>query len=66
MKINIKNLIIARANAGLTTEEITKMAKISKKTYSQIENGHTKPNIVTIGKIAKALNISVETLFIEE
>jgi transcriptional regulator with XRE-family HTH domain len=66
IKVNIKNLILARAKAGLSTEEVAKKAELGRVTISKLQNGTIKPNPVTIGKLARALNIPVEDLIIFE
>jgi transcriptional regulator with XRE-family HTH domain len=66
IKVNIQNLILARAKAGLSTEEVSKKADIGRVTISRIQNGAINPNPVTIGKLAKALNVPVEDLIIFE
>ena len=66
IKINLTNFILARARAGLSTEEISKKSEVGRVTISRIQNGIVQPNPVTIGKLARALDIPVEDLIIFE
>ena len=63
MKIDIEKLNIAQANKCLTNKELCESAEIGMLTLLGIKNGSRKsPNLKTIGKIAKALNVDVADL----
>ncbi len=48
---------------GLTQVEVAKQAKITERSYQQIEKGLQEPKVSTAKLIAKALNSTVEELF---
>ena len=52
-----------RKLAGLTQQELSESAEVSRKSISAIENGIYVPSTVLALKIAKTLNCSVEDLF---
>lgn len=61
MIANKRKLKIAMANACMNPYDLCKVAEIRYQTYQRITSGKdAKP--ATIGKIAKALNVSVENL----
>lgn len=58
-----KNLKKLRAKKGLSLEKIARLADLSLNTIVKVENGvNTNPTIITLTKIAKALEISVNDL----
>ncbi|MDG1080399.1 MAG: helix-turn-helix transcriptional regulator [Porticoccaceae bacterium] len=57
------NLEELRKSAGLTQQELSESAEVSRKSINAIENGIYVPSTVLALKIAKALNCSVEDLF---
>lgn len=59
MKLNIQKLQIAMANACMNKTELAEAAGISKIAVSSYFSGKRKSTPKTIGKIAKALNVSV-------
>lgn len=65
MTISKAKLEIAMANACMNSIELCEKAKIGKHTLVQIKSGKRNPKPVTIGKIARALDIKVIEL-IEE
>lgn len=65
MKLNKKNMFIAMADAGLTTNELAEKSGISRASINKFINGKTFPKPVTLGKLSKALNVPAENL-IEE
>lgn len=65
-KINTDYLITAIANRGITMVELSKRADISRTTIYRIINKKSKPTLIVIGKLARALNISVDELFLNE
>ena len=57
------NLEELRKSAGLTQQELSESAEVSRKSINAIENGIYVPSTVLALKIAKTLNCSVEDLF---
>lgn len=60
-KVDAQHFFIARAKAQLTVKELCKKAEVSHKIPDKIVEGRNL-QAVTIGKLAKALNVSVEYL----
>lgn len=61
MIVSKKKLEMAMANACLNTQELCKEINMKYQQFYRVVNGNNcKP--ATIGKIAKALNVPVETL----
>ena len=52
-----------RKRAGLTQEELSNSAEVSRKSINAIENGVYVPSTVLALKIARTLECSVEDLF---
>ena len=52
-----------RKHAGLTQEELSNSAEVSRKSINAIENGVYVPSTVLALKIARTLECSVEDLF---
>ncbi|MBL6900529.1 MAG: helix-turn-helix transcriptional regulator [SAR86 cluster bacterium] len=59
----LNNLEELRKAAGLTQQELSGSAEVSRKSINAIENGVYVPSTVLALKIAKTLNCSVEDLF---
>ncbi len=59
----LNNLEELRKSAGLTQQELSESAEVSRKSINAIENGIYVPSTVLSLKIAKTLNCSVEDLF---
>ena len=59
----LNNLEQLRKAAGLTQQELSGSAEVSRKSINAIENGIYVPSTVLSLKIAKTLNCSVEDLF---
>ena len=59
----LNNLETLRKSAGLTQQELSEDAEVSRKSINAIENGIYVPSTVLALKIAKTLNCSVEDLF---
>ena len=57
------NLEELRRSAGLTQQELSKSAEVSRKSINAIENGIYVPSTVLALKIAKTLGCKVEDLF---
>lgn len=52
-----------REQAGFSQEKLAELANCHRTYIGQIENAKKNPSVENIGKIARALNISLETLF---
>ena len=59
----LNNLEELRKSAGLTQQELSISAEVSRKSINAIENGVYVPSTVLALKIAKTLNCKVEDLF---
>ena len=59
----LNNLEELRKDAGLTQEELSTKAEVSRKSINAIENGIYIPSTVLALKIAKTLKCRVEDLF---
>ena len=59
----LNNLEELRKAAGLTQQELSESAEVSRKSINAIENGVYVPSTVLALKIAKTLNCFVEDLF---
>ena len=59
----LNNLEALRKSAGLTQEELSVAAEVSRKSINAIENGVYVPSTVLALKISKTLGCSVEDLF---
>ncbi len=59
----LNNLEGLRKGAGLTQQELSESAEVSRKSINAIENGIYVPSTVLALKIAKTLNCNVEDLF---
>jgi len=59
----LNNLEELRKDAGLTQQELSESAEVSRKSINAIENGVYVPSTVLALKIAKTLNCTVEDLF---
>jgi len=59
----LNNLEEIRKSAGLTQQELSDSAEVSRKSINAIENGIYVPSTVLALKIAKTLKCNVEDLF---
>ncbi len=59
----LNNLEQIRKNKGLTQQELSNKADVSRKSINAIENGVYVPSTVLALKISKILNCKVEDLF---
>lgn len=59
----LNNLEKLRKSAGLTQQELSESAEVSRKSINAIENGIYVPSTVLALKIAKTLKCGVEELF---
>ena len=61
--VSLNNLEAARKTAGLTQQELSELAEVSRKSINAIENGVYVPSTVLALKIAETLGCRVEDLF---
>ena len=59
----LNNLEDLRKSSGLTQQELSESAEVSRKSINAIENGIYIPSTVLALKIVKTLNCNVEELF---
>ena len=59
----LNNLEELRRSAGLTQQELSESAEVSRKSINAIENGIYVPSTVLALKIAKTLGCKVENIF---
>ncbi len=59
----LNNLEELRKSSGLTQQELSVKAEVSRKSINAIENGVYVPSTVLALKISKTLNCKVEDLF---
>ncbi len=59
----LNNLEELRKSSGLTQQELSESAEVSRKSINAIENGIYVPSTVLALKITKTLKCSVEDLF---
>ena len=59
----LNNLEKLRRKAGLTQQELSESAEVSRKSINAIENGVYVPSTVLALKISKTLGCKVEDLF---
>lgn len=50
----------ARLDANLSQPQLAKKAGVDRSGISELENGTRKANLVTLAKLAKALNVSID------
>ncbi|MFL6659779.1 MAG: helix-turn-helix transcriptional regulator [Massilia sp.] len=56
-------LKVQRAMRDLTQADLADLAGITRKSVNAIEMGHMVPSTILALKLARALNVTVETLF---
>ena len=59
----LNNLEATRKSAGLTQQQLSELAEVSRKSINAIENGVYVPSTVLALKIAETLGCRVEDLF---
>ena len=60
------NLYAIRKKKGLTQAEVAELAELSDRTYADIERGNVNMRIETVLKLCAALNVSPNSIFVEE
>lgn len=66
MKLDLKKLEVAMAEKCYTIQELSKVSTVGVSTISNIFNRGQQPNLWTIGKLARALKVSVKDLIIND
>ena len=56
------NMRIERARKGMTQEKLAELSEISAKHITKIEKAKVTPSVYLIYKIAKVLDVSIDTL----
>lgn len=64
MKLDIEKLKIFQAQNCLENKELAEKAGINIASLQRIKNGSHNPRLITIGKLAKALNVKVAELIV--
>lgn len=59
-----ENLTSIREKRNLTQPELARLVDVSQPAISQFERGKTNPSPDTIGKLAKALNVTTDSLIL--
>jgi transcriptional regulator with XRE-family HTH domain len=59
MKLNLKKFEIVIARNCMSIKKLSKKSGVQEATISKIKNNKQKASIVTIGKLAKALDVDV-------
>lgn len=59
----VTTMKVQRAMRNLTQAELAELAGVTRKSINAIEMGHMVPSTVMALKLARALNVTVETLF---
>lgn len=66
MKINLKKLEFLMAEKCIEIRELSKKTGVTESTISRIKNGKQNAKPVTIGKIAKGLDVQITELLENE
>lgn len=66
LKLDVKRLLLLQAKACLNTNELAEKAEIPRTTITNIVHGKRNATPKTIGLLAKALNVDVTELLIDE
>jgi transcriptional regulator with XRE-family HTH domain len=57
-----KNIMNQRRSRGMSLDELAKRSGVSKSMLSQIEQEKTNPTVITVWKIARSLDLSVQEI----
>lgn len=66
MNINIDVINLELARMCMTWKDLSQLSGISTVTLAKINKGFRNPKPITIGKIAKALNVDIEKIIKSE
>lgn len=61
-KISYEKFLLALARSEMTTSQLNERSGVCRSTISKIMNGETTVRPSTVGKLAKALNVTVEQI----
>lgn len=61
-----ERIIQLRSKKGYSTNKLSQLAEIGQATLREIEIGKKSPNVITLEKICKALEISLSDFFSED
>lgn len=56
----------ARTRSGMSLREVARQLEVSPSFVSQLENGKSRPAVVTLYSMAQLLNVSIDELFAKE
>lgn len=65
-RVGLEHLRTWRVWKGLSQAELATLAGVAKATITNLETGKTTANFATVGKVAKALDLTREQLLHEE
>jgi len=57
-----RNLVRLRTNAGLTQQELSDAAGVSRSTVARIESNRQSPGVETLTRLADALGVTLDHL----
>lgn len=60
--IRMKNIARIRKSAGLSQADLAEIADVNQATISKLENGHLNVSMITLSRIATALNVPITAL----
>lgn len=66
LKLDIRKLLLFQAKACLNTNELAEKAEIPRTTITNIVHGKRNATPKTIGLLAKALNVEVTEIIMQE
>ena len=66
MKIDVKKLDVLIAHKGLMLKDVAKASDLSEMAFRNIRTGKAVPRLRTIGRIASALNVSVQDIILQD
>lgn len=66
MNLDLNKIKIAQARACLSINDLVEMTQLGRATISKTINGKKNPTPKTVGLIAKALNVDVEEILLNE
>lgn len=66
MNLDLEKLKIAQARACLSVNDLVDETGLVRSTISKVLNGRINPKPKTLGRIAKALNVNIEDIILQE
>lgn len=64
MKVNVEKMNLLLAKKGMLLKNLCEKSGVGEITLRKIRQGKSTPKPVTVGKIAKALNVNVEDIIV--